>query len=380
MPFRSSKHYPNGKAFRQNAPLFQTGPAKPGPESPIEDLTVKRPPMDPAAACSTSLSAVIAREARAMVKRYDFSPETVVSILSESENKIFLVSDPARAQKYVIRVNSGRLAYHTAPSIASELMWLMALGRESDVLVPGVLMAKDGSLVQTLSAPDLDRPRHAVVYSFLEGTEPPEDKLVEGFERLGEISARMHRHAKGWTPPAGFTRHSWTPEAILDDHFNWGPWQKGMNVEGAALTLLQRLADVVRQRLARLSTGREHYGLIHADLRLANLLVKGARTAVIDFDDCGYGWFLYDLATALSFIEARPDVPELVASWLKGYRKIASVPADVEKEIPTLIMMRRLAVTGWAGAQRHLEFVQSLGPPFTADSCRLAENYLKTFG
>ena len=326
-----------------------------------------------------ALSAAIGREAQGLVKLYDFSGAATVSLLSESENKIYLVNDRGRPKKYVIRVNSGRLSYHTRPSIASEMMWLMALRRESDIVVPEVLTAKGGSLVQTITAPDLDKPRHAVVYSFLSGSEPPEGELIPGFERLGEISARLHLHAKSWTPPADFTRHSWTPEAILDDRLNWGPWQKGVALEGEALRLLSRLDAVVRARLAALSTGREHFGLIHGDLRLANLLVDGDRTALIDFDDCGYGWYLYDLATALSFLEERPDVPQLIASWLKGYRKVASVPADMEAAIPTLVMMRRLALIGWVGAQQHLEFARGLGSRFTADSCRLAEDYLKRF-
>ena len=58
-------------------------------------------------------------------------------------------------------------------------------------------------------------------------------------------------------------------------------------------------------------------------MRLANLLIDGGETKVIDFDDCGFSWYLYDCATALSFIEHRPDVPELVAAWVKGYRSVA---------------------------------------------------------
>ena len=326
------------------------------------------------------LSAAIGRDSQSLVKLYDFSEAVTVSLLSESENKIYLVSDPARPKKYVIRVNSGRLSYHTPPSIASELMWLMALRRDTDIVVPKVLTADDGSLVQTITVSDLDKPRLAVVYSFLSGSEPPEDLLIPGFERLGEISARMHLHAKGWTPPANFTRHSWTPEAILDDRLNWGPWQEGSGVEGETLQLLSRLDEAVRKRLAALPTDREHFGLIHADLRLANLLVEGDRTAIIDFDDCGYGWYLFDLATALSFLEERPDVPELIASWLKGYRKVAQVPPNMEAEIPTLIILRRLQLIGWVGyQQQHLEFAREIGPRFTADSCRLAEGYLERF-
>ena len=167
---------------------------------------------------STSLA--LDREAKRLVSHYDFTDAATVTFLSQSENKIFLVSDPNRSGKYVVRVNSGRVSYHTPASIASELMWLTALRRDTDIIVPDVLRAKDGSLVQTIDVPDLGYPRHAVVYSFLSGTEPSTDDLVPGFERLGEISARMHCHARSWTPPAEFVRHSWTPEAILDDHLN----------------------------------------------------------------------------------------------------------------------------------------------------------------
>jgi len=327
-----------------------------------------------------TLAKAIDREAAGLVRLYEFSEDTTVSLLSVSENRVYLVRDPARPIDHVIRVNSGRLGYHTPPTIASELTWLMALRRDTDIVVPDVLAAKDGSLVQTLQAPDLDKPRHAAVYSFLTGSEPPEDQLMPGFERLGEISARMHLYAKGWSPPADFTRCSWTPEVILEDRLNWGSWQQGHGIEGEVLPLLSRLDKTVRRRLAALPTGREHFGLIHADLRLANLLVEGDRTAIIDFDDCGFGWYLFDLATALSFLEERPDVPELIQSWLTGYRKVAQVPAVVESEIPTLIMLRRLQLIGWVGYQQHhLEFAREIGPGFTAESCRLAEDYLGRF-
>jgi Ser/Thr protein kinase RdoA (MazF antagonist) len=326
---------------------------------------------------SDALSNAIMREVESLIRLYDFSDSASVSLLSESENKVYLVTDPARSEKYVIRVNSGRLTYHAPRSIASELMWMMALQQDTDILVPEVLRAKDGSLVQTISGPGFDKPRHASIYTFLPGSEPSEEDLVAGFGRLGEISARMNQHAKSWTRPPEFSRHTWTPTEILDDQLNWGRWQDGVNIEGEVKTLLTRVDGVVRERLSRLPTSTDYYGLIHADLRLANLLDDGGSTAIIDFDDCGDGWYLFDLATALSFLEERPDVPDLIASWLEGYRNVEHIPADIETEIPTLIMLRRLQLIGWVGyQQQHLEFAREIGVDFTADSCRLAEAYL----
>ncbi len=67
-----------------------------------------------------TLSKAFDREAERLVQLYDFSEDATVSLLSESENKVYLVRDPALPEHYVIRVNSGRLGYHTPTMIASE--------------------------------------------------------------------------------------------------------------------------------------------------------------------------------------------------------------------------------------------------------------------
>src|SRR5262249_34337093 len=79
--------------------------------------------------------------------------------------------------------------------------------------------------------------------------------------------------------------------------------------------------------------GDDRFGLIHADVRLANLLVDGDDIQVIDFDDCGFGWFMFDLATAVSFMEHDPRVPELCDAWVRGYRRVLPLPAADEAEI-----------------------------------------------
>jgi len=99
-----------------------------------------------------SVAQAIDREVVNVVRLYDFSADAPVSLLSESENKVYLIRDPELEKDHVVRVNSGRLSYHSAPSIASEMMWLMALRRETDIVVPQVLKARDGSTVQTMTA------------------------------------------------------------------------------------------------------------------------------------------------------------------------------------------------------------------------------------
>jgi Ser/Thr protein kinase RdoA (MazF antagonist) len=159
----------------------------------------------------------------------------------------------------------------------------------------------------------------------------------------------------------------------------WGRWQDGVGLDPEREKLLGRLTEVVARRLERFGSEREQFGLVHADLRLANLLVDGDQTKVIDFDDCGFGWYLYDLSTALTFMEERPDAQELVGAWVRSYRRLAPLTRDEEREIPTFMMLRRMMVVAWFGSHSDTELARSEGAGYTLGTCRLASRYLDRF-
>src|SRR5262249_24420327 len=129
-------------------------------------------------------------------------------------------------------------------------------------------------------------------------------------------------------------------------------------------------------RLAAFGTGSERYGLVHADTRLANLLVDGGSGSVIDFDDSGFSWFLYAARTSVSFFEHQPHRPALVDARPSGYPRGAAAPAADEAEIWTFILYRRLLLVAWIGSHSAVDIAQELGAGYTAGSCDLAEAYL----
>jgi Ser/Thr protein kinase RdoA (MazF antagonist) len=186
----------------------------------------------------------------------------------------------------------------------------------------------------------------------------------------------MHRHARQWARPSWFTRFCWDYDAAFGRAARWGRWQDGIGVGPAEREVLGRLDRVLATRLAAFGTGPERYGLVHADTRLANLLVDRGRVSVIDFDDSGFSWFLYDAGTSVSFFEHQPHVPELVDSWLAGYRRVLPLPAADEAEIWTFIMFRRLLLVAWIGSHQAADIARELGAGYTQDSCDLAERYL----
>lgn len=308
--------------------------------------------------------------ARTALPQYGFSPAARVRLLNLSENGTFLVEEDGR--QAVLRVH--RDGYHTRSAIESELDWLEALRREAGVRTPETLRALDGRRVVDLVVDG--RHRHGVLFEWLPGIEPPPDDLVTRFEVLGSITARMHLHSRAWRRPAGFTRFTWDDETMLGAVPRWGRWQDGLGIGEPERRTLAAAADLVLRRLAAFGKGPQRFGLVHADMRLANLLLHGDEVYVIDFDDCGFSWYLYDLATAVSFIEDDPRVPEWVDAWVRGYRGVHELSAADEREIATFIMLRRLVLVAWIGSHSTTDLAQEMGAEFSRVSCDLAEHYL----
>ncbi len=313
------------------------------------------------------------RGAESLTSAWGLSPRTRVSLLNISENATFLAEDPDQGRRVILRVH--RPGYHTRQEIESELAWITDLRTHQVVETPEPLTVADGGHIATF---DLDGAhREVVAFSFMSGAEPSaSEDLTDGFRALGAISARLHDHARRWTRPDGFVRKIWTWETTVGPTPHWGDWRDAMGLEADGAALLERLCGELERRLDAYGTAPERFGLIHADLRLANLLVEGARLGVIDFDDCGFGWFGYDFAAAVSFLEHEPYIPALQDAWVEGYRSVASLaPAD-QAMLATFVMLRRLLLTAWIASHAETPTAQELGAPYTQGTLMLAERFL----
>lgn len=310
--------------------------------------------------------------AAAALPAYGLDPATSdVRLLSLSENGTYLVRGSGR--ELVLRVH--RPGYQTPASIASELTWMDLLREERGVPTPSVVTAVDGRRVVTLARPD--GPRHTVAFTLVPGDTAEDAARTLPVSELGRVTARMHAHTASWAPPTGFTRFHWDLEACLGDDARWGAWSDGPGIREADRRVVARAADRVRSRLAAYGRGSDRYGLIHADLRLANLMIDDAgHLTVIDFDDCGFGWFLYDLATVVSWLEHDDASPATVDAWLEGYLAERPLSATDLAMVPTFVMLRRLMLTAWLGTHPASPPALELGSTFGAGTGDLARRYL----
>ncbi|MDF3059137.1 MAG: aminoglycoside phosphotransferase [Rariglobus sp.] len=314
--------------------------------------------------------------ARQALPLFGVPTDSAIKLLNYSENATYLITPPIGPRR-VLRIN--RPGYHPRSHIASELAWVHALKRDTAIVTAEPLAGLDGEFVQHVWHPAVPEPRHCVLMTFVEGTEPDDANRLASFELLGEVTAQLHLHAASWTPPRPILRERWDFDAMLGDRPLWGDWAKGLGMTPAKKRHLARLLPVLRRRVDAVGYSRARFGLVHADLRAANLLVHQDRVAVIDFDDCGHSWFIYDLAAALSFIETHPDVPAYIDAWLGGYTQKRRLSKVELAEIPTFIMLRRMLLVAWIGSHADTAQAQAMGPRFTDDTCNLADDYLGHF-
>ena len=311
----------------------------------------------------------------AALPRWGMATHATLAFLSHSENTTFLAEDPQSGRRLVLRVQ--RVGYHTPAEIVSELAWIDALIADAVIVTPRPVPDRDGQLL--CPVPLNGSMRQVVAFEHMSGREPdPSDSLATWFHKLGAVSAQLHDHSRRWQRPAAFQRKMWDFDAMLGTRPLWGDWRDGLGLRRPDLQLLQRVADALAQRVDAYGQGSHRFGLVHADLRLANLLVDGERLGIIDFDDCGFSWFFYDFAAAVSFIEHEPIIADLQAAWLAGYRTVAPVSKEDEAMLPVFVVLRRMLLTAWIASHSDTETARQLGTDYTQGTLMIGERFLAT--
>lgn len=300
-------------------------------------------------------------------------------LLQVSENityAAFKNDDPG--QKMILRIN--RPGYHSAGELEGEIEWMRRIRAETPLIVPTAIPGADGALIHSISVGNTCY--SCVFFEFLSGKTPDAGdmpKALEYFYKLGKATAILHRQVRSWSENEKIKRFEWDCGSMIGRAGRWGYWKSAKDLTPYIENLLERTCGVIKKRLSSYGKGAGRFGLIHADLRLANLLVEDDTIKIIDFDDCGYGWFLHDLAAAVSFIETEPGTPELISAWIDGYGKVSALSTTDIGEIGTFIMQRRIQLMAWLASHTSSHGVKKLNEGFTQGTAAMAERYLSKY-
>jgi Ser/Thr protein kinase RdoA (MazF antagonist) len=266
-------------------------------------------------------------------------------LLGHFWNTTFRVTG-AEGEHYMLRVH--HRGQTSIEAVRSELLWLAAL-QQDGFSVPEPVLNEEQRLVTVATHPGVPEPRPCVLFRWIEGRFFYRGLTPAHLARAGELIARFHRHAAQWKRPREFTRHR------VD---NLDAMQRGHDDDfdpAAARRVTQTVASVcspeagsvvaaviprIWATLQALGEEPEAFGLIHGDLHHRNLLFGKEGIGAIDFDDCGYGHWLYDLAVPLKVLQGHPAYAGLRQGLLSGYRRRRPLPVDQEAHLETFIALR----------------------------------------
>lgn len=307
---------------------------------------------------------------------YGIDPSSAHKLLSLSENATYLVTEPHAHNKYILRLS--RPGYRSYKELWSELYWIAQI-RSSlpEVKTPAFLHNVQDEMI-TCYRDDEGREQFAVLFEYVSGDHPEGDTLISAFHQLGEIAGHLHNSSDHLQLDKAFQRPLWNVQTILDPIDVGANWRNHAMVDTLTADVLAKVEEKIEDELQRYGMNAANWGLIHGDMRLTNQLVTPDALYLIDFDDCGFSWFLYELACSLSFIEHQENVPELATAWINAYHAVRPLNEDDLKIVPSLVMLRRLFLIAWFSTHEfHTdETINALRSCYVRDTLPMAKLYL----
>ena len=336
----------------------------------------------------------LARLARVALAEYGVAAARLRPLRHEYNTTVRV--DTADGARYTLRIRPpGRLS---PEAIRSELRWLAALRRDTALGVPEPMPTRDGALLTTVTAAGVPEERHCVLFRWLDGRFLGDGLTPAHLAFVGGFMARLHEHAAHWTPPDDFVRSRvdhltvegrglapLTPSAARTSAPD-GEVARAEAAHAARLiaalcspedaAIVEAAIERVWATLRELGTGSEHFGLIHADLHQENYLFASGEVRAIDFDDCGWGHHLFDLAVTLIEIRHLPHYSARRAALLAAYRSIRPFPVAHERHLDTFFALRNLQLLLWALDSREHPAFRDRWREWAADELHLLRAFL----
>ena len=250
-----------------------------------------------------------------LMQYWDFDPDSF-QLLAARENTIYS-AETARG-KIVIRKH--RAGYQDAAGIESELCLMHAV-KAANCSVPDAIAANDNRFV---IAHDGD---HFTAISWVSGqtmsdvlsADHSSHRITQIYHDLGLRLAEFHDAADAWSPPKNFSRHSWDRLGLVGPQPFWGRFWDNPDLLPDERYIFTQIQDQMNEALSHLEDTLD-YGLIHADLIPDNVMIDENDITFLDFDDCGFGFRLFDIATILLKQIETHDFQDKAKALMEGYR------------------------------------------------------------
>lgn len=316
---------------------------------------------------------------REVIKCYEFSDAMKIKLLKYSENLTYLLyCDYDKEKKYVLRVF--RPGYHDDSELAGELIWINQITKDTDVRTANVYMDKNGSFVSDIVVEG--NKLHCALFAYIDGKSLNDLTKAERLyylEKMGEVMAKLHLQSMNWTEVKNVKRFSWDIDDLIGENARWGQFTLMKGLPDEYMESYKKAAEIIRKRVEKFGRSRERYGLIHDDISINNVLVYQNEIYLLDFDDCGWGWFLYDLPTGV-LEDFGESMEEGMLAILRGYEKFRPLSEEEKNELKTFNLLKKIVRIGWIATRSDNDTVKKVKSDYFCETAKMAQEYIQEFG
>ena len=291
------------------------------------------------------------------------------ALVAERENAVFKVT----TDHGCLALRLHRKGYRTDQELWSELKWMEVAAR-GGIDVPKPVPSPYGKVLHAIDGVQVD------VLTWLSGapladlfdTLGPNDR-ADVFYAVGQQMAHLHDISDAWAPPTEFHRCAWNQAGLLGAAPLWGRFWENPTLTNQDRALLTQFRATAQADLARMESTLD-YGLIHADLVSANIMLDGTHVRLIDFDDGGFGFRLFEIATTLLKFMAEPDYDHLRTALIQGYTSVRAINLGA---LDLFLALRAATYVGWAITRQTHDNTADRTTRFIAAARQRARAYLE---
>jgi len=291
------------------------------------------------------------------LEQYDL-PEAKLTYVHSEGNVIYrvdvqdpisskLITEPFVPNRYNLRI----LSTSNYEGIQGELTWLAALRNEAGLPVPEPVPTREGKLLIHIKTPGVPQGKYISIMRWVDGHHVGDTPTLRQARAWGKLVAQLHNFAATWVAPKDFERPTWDWDGQLGNGVLRTPVAELIKAMPEKYQqAFQTVSYEVKQVMEAYGKNPGTYGLIHADMYMENLLFKGDQPRLIDFEDCGFGFWMWDFGVIFSQWPWTDEFPRLRDSFFDGYNKVRTLPEEQFKHLDLFMAAQCATMVLWATA------------------------------
>jgi Ser/Thr protein kinase RdoA (MazF antagonist) len=286
-------------------------------------------------------------------------PTAQGKILRTGINHSYLIT--SKEDKFVFRVYSYQ--WRSSAEILEEIRLINQL-KAAGMSVSYPILDKQKQYIQEINAPE--GLRYGVLFSFAEGKKI-RNLTVEHSHQIGVQMARMHQA----TADQSIDRVTYDANALTQIPYQRAKAHFAESLE--EMQFVKQAGKAIKLLFDKCDADKLRSGVVHLDMWYDNMHVdESAHVTLFDFDFCGNGWLLLDVAYAvMQIFHTEPDKEKFEAKlkhFYAGYEQLIPLSPEEKALLPMAGLSIWIFYLG-VQSQRHDNW----------SNIFLSENYLKRY-